>query len=350
MFPRKAACLVVLALASGCAGVRKVNIFTVPQEMAVGEIFASQVDAAYPILDDPRISWYLNHRGRVLAQLSARSDLPYTFAAIDTPELNAFAIPGGHAYFNLGMIEAADTESELLGVMAHEIGHVVAQHGMKQMSTQTLVGIGATAALAQYPNQWAYLAANLFSETGFLKMSRDDERDADTIGFELVVKAGYDPQGMVDLFEKLVKLRDKEPRLLDKLFSTHPPTPERIARIKGFIAAAKLPPDLKRDSDAFRELHDYVLKTYYVESYRRRWQEYLKQKDKKDQGDEDRLPWDHRKPKHDKKDKQGQEKGGKDKAPSATPAPTPAPTPALEPAPAPEATPAATPVPGSGGG
>ena len=123
MLRRLVACLVAVALVSGCAGVRKVNIYTVPQEMAAGEMFASQVDAYYPILDDPRISWYLNHRGRFLAGLSQRNDLPYTFAALDTPELNAFAIPGGHVYFNIGMLEAADTESELLGVMAHETGH-----------------------------------------------------------------------------------------------------------------------------------------------------------------------------------------------------------------------------------
>ena len=95
---QRLAALVALSLSSfiGCATVKKVNIYTVPQEMALGEVFSSQVEQSLPVLGDPQVDWYLNHKGRLLAGLSTRPDLPYFFATIDTPELNAFAIPGGH--------------------------------------------------------------------------------------------------------------------------------------------------------------------------------------------------------------------------------------------------------------
>jgi predicted Zn-dependent protease len=309
--------LALIVSTGGCATFKKINVYTDPQEMAIGEIFSSEVEAAYPVLHDPRVSWYLNHRGRELAVLSERNDLPYTFGAIDTPELNAFAIPGGHIYFNLGMVESAENESELLGVIAHEIGHVVARHSMKQLSQQSIVSIVGNVALNQYPNQWAALAANMFGTTGFLKLSRDAEREADNIGFELMVRAGFHPEGMVSMFERLLKLREKEPNLLDKLFMTHPPTQERIDNIKARIAATNLPEGLRRDSDVFREIHTYVLETYYTDSYRRRWKEYLRQKEKGKEGaeveDEDRLPWDRDKQKDaDDKDKDKDKLDGED--------------------------------------
>jgi len=282
----------LLFILFSCSTVRKINVYTVPEEMAVGEVFSAQVEAFYPILRDPRVQWYVNHRGRQFADLSDRRDLPYDFGVVDSPELNAFAIPGGHIYFNLGMIEATETESELMGIVAHEIGHVVAKHSMKQLSQSTIVAIIGNIALNQYPNQWAALAANLFGAGGFLKLSRDAEREADAIGFQIMIRAGYDPEGMVRIFEKLLAKYDQDPGMLDKMFSTHPPTRERIENIKGLIAAAEMPPNLIHSSRAYAEMYNHVITKYYSEEGRRRWKEVLEAKQNKDDRDKDRLPWD----------------------------------------------------------
>lgn len=333
---RRTVVVAAMLLLPSCAGFKKVNIFTVPQEMAIGEVFSSQVESVYPILRDPRVDWYLNHRGRQLVALSDRPELPYSFGVVDSPELNAFAIPGGHIYLNLGMIESCSNESELLGIVAHEIGHVVARHSMKTLSQSSIVSIVGSIALNQYPNQWAALAANLFGSAGFLKLSRDAEREADAIGFEILVRAGYDPDGMASVFENLLKKYDQQPGLLDKLFSTHPPTRERIDTIRGMVAARASAPNLIRTSAPFQEMYDHVVRDYYSESGRRRWKEELEVKSDEAKRERDRLPWDKKSDEEKAKEKakaeaKAQEKRDKERAKTgAPPAPEATPTPPAE--------------------
>lgn len=332
---RPAAALAAVSLAfASCSTFRKVNVYSVPQEMAVGEVFSSEIEALYPILQDPRLDWYLNHRGRMLADLSDRRDIPYTFNVVDSPELNAFAIPGGHIYINLGMIEACQNENELIALMAHEIGHVIAKHSMKQLSQQTIIQIVGTIALNQYPNQWAALAANLFTITSLLKMSRDAEAEADRIGLELMLRAGYDPKGMSGIFGNLLRKHEENPGLLDKLFLTHPPTRERIAAVDTNLGGRKLPPDLLVTTPEYRAAYDHLVKTYYSDAGRKRWKDFLAQKDDEDKKDADRLPWDTksdeaaRKRKAKEKEKRERERKKREAEVSPTPTPGPEATPA----------------------
>jgi predicted Zn-dependent protease len=342
--------LAALVFTAGCTGFKKVNLYSVPEELAVGEVFSSQVEAYYPVLHDPHLSWYLNHRGRMLVDLSDRRDIPYEFNIVDNPELNAFALPGGHVYIHLGMFEATESEAELLGVVAHEIGHVIAQHSMKQMSQQNIIAIIGTVALNQYPNQWAALAANLFATGGILKMSRDAEREADAIGFELMVRAGYDPHGMEKIFDDLRRKYSEEPGMLDKLFATHPPTLERIQNIRAMIDARPLPANLMLSSPEYQQSYDYMVRKYYSEPGRRRWKAIIAEKENKEKKAEDRLPWDRKndrererekeKERAEREKKRGHEEG-------ALPSPTPAPSPAAEPRP--ESTPPGESTPPAGG-
>jgi predicted Zn-dependent protease len=309
---RRALLAVLFLPLAGCTSFKKINVYTVPQEMAVGEVFSSQVEAQYPILNDPYIDWYLNHRGRLLADLSDRADIPYTFKVVDSPELNAFAIPGGHVYLNLGMIEALESESALLGVVGHEIGHVIAKHSMKQISQQTIIGIIGTVALNQYPNQWAALAANLFGTAGFLKMSRDAEREADAIGFDLLVRAGFDPSEMASTYQVLLDKYHDQPGMLDKLFTTHPPSVERIENIRAMAEARKLPSNLQKSTPSYRTMYDHLVKTYYTEPGRRRWKDLKSEQQDEIKKKEDRLPWDRRSDEQKKKEEE-REKARRDK-------------------------------------
>lgn len=255
-----AAVLLILATSQVLAGGLK--SLTTPQELALGQTFAEEVDRQYPMLRDPVLSWYVNLRGRQLADRSPRNDIPYFFRVIDSSEINAFAIPGGHVYVNLGDLQVADHEAELLAIMAHEVGHIVGRHGAQQIVKQQWASLALSTAIGAYPNYYAYLAGNLFGELGFLKMSRDDEREADQLGFKILIDAGYDPRLMVTMFEKLRERYKEEPSRLEKLFLTHPPTDERIANLHALLAAASLHDGLRVDTEEFQEIKRRVMELY----------------------------------------------------------------------------------------
>ncbi|MFC2172524.1 M48 family metalloprotease [Acidobacteriota bacterium] len=261
--PRAVFILLLCFLFVSCASLREVKLMTKPQEMALGELFAQAIEQRMPILQDPIIEWYLNTRGRQLAELAGGPDYPYQFKVVNTWELNAFAIPGGHVFINLGMIDEADSEAELLGVVAHEIGHVVERHGNERVSQQQLVGIAGSIVFNEFYNQWAYLAANMFTQVGFLKMSRDDERQSDTYAVTLLTKAGYDPVEVTHMYEALIERQKRQPNLFEKLWLTHPPSPERIENIKADIAARGIDStNLKKNSPEWDLVKAWIKEHY----------------------------------------------------------------------------------------
>lgn len=254
------ATLLLLGMVRVAAG--DLKSLTTPQELVMGQIFAEQVELQYPLLRDPVVDWYVNLRGRQLADKSPRNNLPYFFGVIDSTEINAFAIPGGHIYLNLGTMQVADDEAELLGILAHEVGHVVARHSAKQIVKEQWASIALTTAIGAYPNYYADLAGNLFGELGFLKMGRDAEREADQLGFQIMVNAGYDPYGMITMFEHMLARYKDEPGRLEKLFLTHPPTQERIDNLKALLAATTLPEGLRLNTAQYREVTRRVADRY----------------------------------------------------------------------------------------
>jgi predicted Zn-dependent protease len=154
--------------------------------------------------------------------------------------VNAFALPGGFFYVNSGLILHADEESELAGVMAHEIAHVCARHGTKQATKSDIIQVGAMVATIFIPYTWAgyaiYQGMNFAIPMTFLKFTRVDEAEADYLGLQYMYKAGYDPNAFVSFFEKVQADEKKQPGTIPKIFSTHPPTPERIVAAQNEIA------------------------------------------------------------------------------------------------------------------
>src|ERR1700724_2974794 len=207
-----------------------VNFYSIEKEIALGKGLAMEVERQAKIIDDPVIAEYVNRLGQNLVR-NSDAKVPFTIKVIDTEEVNAFALPGGFFFVNSGLILKADTEAELAGVMAHEIGHVAARHGTRQATR------GEIAQLATIPlifmGGWTGYgirqAASVAIPIGFLSFSRGMEAEADLLGLEYMYKAGYDPVAFVDFFEKIQSLEKRKPGTMSKIFSTHPPTDDRIS-------------------------------------------------------------------------------------------------------------------------
>jgi predicted Zn-dependent protease len=207
-----------------------VNFYSVEKEIALGKQMAQQVERQAKIINDPVIAEYVNRLGQNLVR-NSDAKVPFTIKVIDTEEVNAFALPGGFFFVNSGLILKADTEAELAGVMAHEIGHVAARHGTRQATRGELAQL-ATIPLIFMGGWTGYgirQAASVAIPIGFLSFSRGMEAEADLLGLEYMYKSGYDPVAFVDFFEKIQSLEKKKPGTMSKVFSSHPPTDDRIA-------------------------------------------------------------------------------------------------------------------------
>jgi predicted Zn-dependent protease len=251
---RSLTAVVAVAAAVGCSSVSQ------QQEVQIGQQTAAQVNAQLPMLRDPQIDGYVNSLGRSIASRTSRADLDWQFAVVNTDVINAFALPGGFVYVNRGVLARASNESELAGVLAHEIEHVVQRHSVKQMEQAQQANIGVTLACVLTrvcENQAAQAAIQVGGSAVFARFSRDDEVQADEGGFQNMIRAGINPRGMLTFFQKLLAEEGSGGSGgLNAWFADHPGTQDRIADIQRMLdatPAAQLS-SLRTDSPQFQAM------------------------------------------------------------------------------------------------
>ncbi len=244
-----AALLACLSLLAACAvnpvtGEQEIVFMSEPQELAMGARYYPQTTQINNGLvpHDPGLQAYVQRVGHRLARVSHRPHLPWEFNVVDSDQVNAFALPGGKISLTRGLIVKMHSEDEMASVLAHEIGHVTARHQVAQYTRGVFISLAvAGVGLALADSEYAGLGTAVAGVAGGLLMlsySRDQERQADALGYEYMVKAGYNPKGQVKVFEIFQSLRKSEPGFIAAMLSSHPLTAERIQTARQRVAAA----------------------------------------------------------------------------------------------------------------
>lgn len=222
------------------------NIISTKQEIAIGKDAAKYVEKQYKPVQDPELQARINKIGQNLVAVSARKDIPYSFRVLQSDEVNAFALPGGFIYIFSGLVNKMQTDDEIAGILGHEIAHVVKRHSINQMESNIGLSILSTIFLAKTDNGMA--AASAVLSAVFAGYSRSDEAQADKIGYEEALAAGYNPYGML---VTLMKLNDLAPAQKTDLFSDHPDTLNRITKMKGYLNTLHIPVKLTIKNDLY---------------------------------------------------------------------------------------------------
>jgi tetrahydromethanopterin S-methyltransferase subunit G len=220
------------------------NWYSTESEMKEGKGVSMEIEKSVKFINDPVVTEYVNRIGQNIVK-NSDAKVPFTIRVIDSDEINAMALPGGFFYVNSGLILAADNEAEVAGVMAHEIAHVAAHHQMREQTRLNYAQFGTIPLifLGGGLGYGLYEASGLAVPITFLKFSRDFERQADFLGIQYMYRAGYDPQALPSMFEKIEHLQKTKPGLVEKTFSDHPQTPDRILATQEEISHLLPPKD-----------------------------------------------------------------------------------------------------------
>lgn len=242
LFASNAAFLLLLAACTTnpVTGKKQVSLMSESQEVALGQQSDPQVLAQFGLVENPALQRFIQDKGQKMAAVSHRPEIKYEFKVVDSPVINAFAVPGGYVYFTRGIMAHFNNEAQFAGVLGHEIGHITARHSAQQQTKATfgqlllIGGMIASPQLAQYGEQ-----AMQGLQVLFLKFGRDDERESDRLGVEYSTKIGYDAKQMADFFLTLQREQDKAgagAAAIPDFLSSHPNPEDRYNTVKQLAA------------------------------------------------------------------------------------------------------------------
>lgn len=236
---RSSRCLlvaVIIAASAACAtnpvtGKRQMSLLSEADELAIGQQQDAEIRREMGVYDDPALQRYVNEIGQEIARASHRPNLPWTFTVVDSPAINAFALPGGYIYLTRGILAYLDDEAELAGVLGHEIGHVTARHAAQAYTRQAQANLGLTILSIFVPSTRPFTD---LGATGlgvlFLRNGREAEIEADRLGVEYGSGAGYDPAGVPRFLSTLARVNALSERGVPNWLSTHPDPGSRVTK------------------------------------------------------------------------------------------------------------------------
>lgn len=240
-----------LSLLAGCAqnpvtGSNDFVMMSENQEIAIGRQNDEQVKKQYKVYGSKALQDYVNNVGQHIARQSHRPNLQYHFTVLDTPDINAFALPGGYVYITRGILAYLNSEAELAAVLGHEIGHITARHGVRQQSAAQAANIGLTIASIFVPQINTMGGSNMANLLGGALLSgygREHELEADKLGAEYLARTDYDPQAIITVIgvlknqelqdAQLARQEGREPRRYHGVFASHPDNDTRLRQAVG---------------------------------------------------------------------------------------------------------------------
>lgn len=213
-------------------GKKGISFMSEAQEISLGKANDPSIVASFGLYSDNKIQSFINAKGQQMAKISHRPHLAYEFKVLDSPVVNAFALPGGYVYFTRGILAHFNNEAEFAGVLGHEIGHITARHGARQQTKQILANVGLVAGSVLSPEfaQFSQQASQGL-QLLFLKFSRAHESESDVLGVEYSTKVGYDAHQMADFFQTLSRMQENSGQSIPEFMSTHPNPANRNARV-----------------------------------------------------------------------------------------------------------------------
>lgn len=257
--------VLLLALVAACAtnpvtGKREISLMSEAEEIAIGQQADAEVRREMRPYDDPELQRYVSDLGMKLASVSHRPHLPWSFAVVDHPAVNAFALPGGYIYVTRGLLAYMNDESELVGVLGHEIGHVTARHAAQQYTRAVGGGIGLAVLGIFVPATRPFGdVASVGLNVAFLKYGRDDERESDRLGIEYSAKSGWDPAGVPRFLGTLARIDELSERGVPNWLSTHPDPGARVAETEPIAAQLTSGDTARRNRDDFLRRIDGIV-------------------------------------------------------------------------------------------
>jgi len=253
--------LIVFTFVVAPAAVGAIELVSVQDEIEIGREVHAQFRKDTPQFNDADATGYVRDLARRLVQVAPGPRYPYSFTVADYREINAFALPGGPVWIHRGILHAATNESQVAGVLAHEIAHIAQRHAADQLTKAAFTNIGLGVLGAFLGNSGgagtAQLAARLLANGAFLKFGRDAELEADRVGLQMMTRAGWDGRGMVELFEIIRKEAEMDPSTVEVLLSSHPAPRDRIAALQPEIAKRS---GGRRDAPQFQSMKARLLK------------------------------------------------------------------------------------------
>jgi predicted Zn-dependent protease len=233
------------------------------REVEIGKENAQEIESQVPIVHDTAIDRFISELGNSMASRTRRADLDWHFTLVNSPEVNAFALPGGFVYVNRGAIEQADRLDELAGIMGHEIGHVVRRHGVEQMEKRKRGEVGLLFLCTLTPacrTIGGRVAVDVGANALSAHYSQVDEAQADSEGVLNTVHAGIDPEGLPSFFQDMLNKQKVQPSAVEAFFSTHPTDQARVTATRRQIEHLdpKPAPGLTRDTPEFHAIQARV--------------------------------------------------------------------------------------------